>query len=101
MQVRPPGLRETCKGEVAVQSFDLKLLLAEDMLSQTQCGADRVEDESSSEDGASSCGNKEYISKNKQRSVEPQSNEEVKRYGVPHLMKTEEEANSSRGRSKG
>lgn len=49
----------------------LKLLLTEKMLYQAQCGADhQVEEESSSEVEESTCGNEEYITNKKSRSVE-------------------------------
>ncbi|XP_061564106.1 piggyBac transposable element-derived protein 3-like [Cololabis saira] len=86
-----------------MQYFDFKLLLAEEMLSQAQGGADSEDEEVSSgeEDEVSTWGDEENIPKKKRRSVKPQPNKEVKKYGALHLPKMVETANSSRCRREG
>ncbi|XP_061586206.1 piggyBac transposable element-derived protein 3-like [Cololabis saira] len=86
-----------------MQYFDFKLLLAEEMLSQAQGGADSQDEEVSSgeEDEVSTWGDEENIPKKKRRSVKPQPNKEVKKYGALHLPKMVETANSSRCRREG
>lgn len=86
-----------------MQYFDFKLLLAEEMLSQAQGGADNhVEDVANGkEDEVSPYGDEEYFPKRKRRSVEPQPKKEVKKYGALHLPKMVDAANSSRCRREG
>ncbi|XP_048860909.1 piggyBac transposable element-derived protein 3-like [Brienomyrus brachyistius] len=79
-----------------LQYLEFKLLLAEDLIAQAQCGQGQEFDEVVSDVSTDD----EYIPP-KRRSVEPQPNDSLKKYGAIHMPKMVEAAHASRCRRAG
>eukprot|EP00064_Thunnus_orientalis_P001711 superscaffoldBa00000119_g1714 len=75
--------------EERLHYFDFKLLLAEEMISQAQGGRSQQVNKVASDDDEMSTDDEKYIPKMMKRPVEPQPNDDVKKYQDRKLSKVE------------